>query len=290
MRQFEHMAIFAKVVEASSFTGAAKALGLPKSTVSTQISHLERRLGTQLLQRTTRSLNLTPAGARYYEHCARMVEIADRASTEIAEMQERPTGLLRVTAPVNYGVVMLSPLAVEFLEMHRDLAIELLLLDRQVNLIEEGVDLAFRIGPMRDSSLVARSLMPVQHFLCVAPKYLAQRAAPGQPRDLHRHHCLAHESHGAWLLERGGERKRLTIKGRFSISNLQGLKNAALAGLGIVRLPDYMCAEDLRSGRLIEVLEDWREPPIDCRAVYPSSRHLPIKVRSFLDFVGTRLI
>ena len=285
MRLYEQMAIFAKVVELSSFTGAAQALGLPKSTVSVQIANLEERLGVRLLQRSTRSLSLTTAGASYYEDCARMVELADQANAEIGRMQERPTGLLRVTSPPNFGTVILSPLAVTFLKRHSGLTIELLLLDRRVNLIEEGVDLAFRLGPMRDSSLIARSLGTIRHHLCAAPGYLERHSLPTHPRDLRDHDCLPHGLRASWQFVRNGEKRTLTIRGRFSINNLEGLKNAALAGLGIVRLSDYMCAEDLRTGRLIEILEDWPEPPTECHAVYPANRHLPLKVRSFLDFV-----
>jgi DNA-binding transcriptional LysR family regulator len=285
MRHYQQMAIFAKVVELKSFTGAARALGLPKSTVSVQISRLEEHLGVRLLQRSTRSLSITAPGASYYDYCARLVELADQANTEIGRMQERPTGLLRITAPVNFGAVILSPLAVTFLKRHPDLTIELLLLDRRVNLIEEGVDLAFRLGPMRGSSLVARSLGTIRHRLCAAPGYVERHPLPTCPKDLRDHECLPHGLRESWKFVRDGEGKTLTIKGRFSVNNLQGIRNAALAGLGIVRLPDYMCSEDLRTGRLIEILEDWPEPPTECRAVYPAKRHLPRKVRSFLDFV-----
>lgn len=285
MRPYEQMAIFAKVVELNSFTRAAQAMGLPKSTVSVQISKLEERLGVRLLQRSTRSLSLTTAGASYYDYCARMVELADQANTEIERMGERPTGVLRVTAPVNFGTVILSPLAVAFLMRHPDLTIDLLLLDRLVNLIEEGVDLAFRLGPMRDSTLIARSLGPIRHRLCAAPGYMERHSVPTFPRDLRDHDCLPYGLRESWRFVRNGERQTIHINGRLSINNLQGLKNAALAGLGIVRLPDYMCSEDLRRERLIEILEDWSEPPTECHAVYPNSRHLPLKVRSFLDFV-----
>ena len=289
IRQYEQMAIFAKVVDAMSFTRAAEMLGLPKSTVSTQVSKLEAKLGVQLLQRSTRRLHLTPAGARYYEHCARMVEVADQAVTEISELQDRPTGVLRITAPVNYGTAILCPLAADFLERHPDLRIELVLLDRVVNLIEEGIDLAFRLGPLRDSNLIARRLRPIHHHLCATPEYVARFSRPACPQDLRDHYCLPRWLRSTWVFERAGDRKKIHLEGRLSVNNQQGLKSAALAGLGIVRLPDYMCAEELRSGRFVHVLADWPEPLTENHAIYPDARHLPLKVRGFLDHVIERL-
>jgi DNA-binding transcriptional LysR family regulator len=288
-RQYEQMATFAKVVEAGSFTRAAEMLGLPKSTVSTHVSKLESRLGVQLLQRSTRSLHLTQAGSCYYQHCARMVEVADQAITEISEMQERPAGVLRITAPVNYGTVILSTLSVEFLERHSALRIELLLLDRVVDLIEEGVDLAFRLGPLRDSNLIARRLRPIRHHLCATPGYVERFSAPASPEDLRNHRCLLSGPRSTWVFEGAGERKTLHLDGRLSINNQQGVKNAALAGLGIVRLPGYMCSEELRSGRFVPILADWPEPPTENHVIYANTRHVPLKVRCFLDYVLERL-
>jgi len=284
-RQYEQMAIFAKVVEAKSFTRAAEMLGLPKSTVSTQVSKLESRLGVQLLQRSTRKHQLTSAGTRYYEHCAHMVEVADQAGAELSEIQDRPTGVLRITATINYGATILSPLAVGFLEHHPDLHIDILLLDRNVNLIEEGIDLAFRFGPLRDSSLIARRLQPVRHHLCATPEYVERCSQPASPQDLHDHHCLLHGLRATWMLERAGERKKINLEGQFSVNNSQGLKSAALAGLGIVRLPGYMCDAELRSSQFVPILPDWTEPPTEVHAIYPGARHIPLKVRSFLDHV-----
>jgi DNA-binding transcriptional LysR family regulator len=213
------------------------------------------------------------------------VEVAEQASVEIAETEHRPTGTLRATAPVNYGAAMLSPLAVRFLEKHTEMTIDLLLVDRRVHMIEEGIDLAFRLGPLQDSNVIARSLKPVRHRLCAAPEYLGRHPPPISPDDLRHHHCLPHHLRESWLFEKDGLRRRMRIEGRLSVNNLQGLKNAALAGMGIVRLPDYMCTEELSSGAFEEVLNDWREPPTECHAIYPATRHLPLRVRSFLDFV-----
>ncbi len=289
MRQYEQMAIFAKVVESGSFTRASEMLALPKSTVSTQISKLESRLGVQLLQRSTRSLHLTQAGSSYYEHCARMVEVADQAITEISEMQARPTGTLRITAPANYGAVILSPLAVDFLERYPDLHIDFLLLDRVVNLIEEGIDLAFRLGPLRDSNLIARRLKPIRHYLCATPDYVERFSEPACPRELGNHHCLIHGMRDTWVFEGTDGRKTINLSGRLSINNQQGLKCAALAGLGIVRLPEYMCIEELHSGQFVPILSNWPEPPAENHVVYPNTRHLPLKVRCFLDHVIDKL-
>jgi DNA-binding transcriptional LysR family regulator len=228
---------------------------------------------------------LTAPGARYYAHCVRLVEVAEQASIEISESLGRPTGVLSVTAPVNYGAVILSPLAVRFLDANPSLRIDILLVDRVVNMIEEGIDLAFRLGPLQDSNLIARGLKPVRHRLCATTSYLQGHPPAVVPEDLRHHHCLPNRPRESWLFERNGDRRRLRIKGRLSVNNLQGLKNAALAGMGIVHLPDYMCDEELRSGALEEVLKDWPAPLTECHAIYPSTRHLPLKVRSFLDFV-----
>jgi DNA-binding transcriptional LysR family regulator len=214
-----------------------------------------------------------------------MVETADQALSDMAELQDRPTGVLRITAPVNYGTSILCPLAAEFLDNHRDLNIDFLLLDRVVNLIDEGIDLAFRLGPLQDSNLIARRLKPIHHYLCATPGYLALFAFPDSPRELRQHQCLPHGSRAIWRFEHNSERITVPMKGRLNINNLQGLKNAALAGLGIVRLPDYMCAHELRNGHLIHILAKWPEPPTECHAIYPDARHLPLKVRRFLDHV-----
>ena len=278
--------IFTRVVEAESFTVAARRLEMPKSTVSRKVSQLEDRLGVRLLHRTTRSLRLTDVGAAYYERCARIVAQLEEADFAATEAQASPRGTLRVTAPVEF--TFLGELVAELLHIHVDLRIEVVLTGRRVDLVEEGFDLAIRAGRLVDSTLIARKLGSVQPQVLAAPAYLAGHARPLEPDDLRTNHeCILFgeaQRGGMWQL--GHE---VQVKGRL-VTNAIGLaREAAVAGLGLALLPDFLCRAQLADGRLEAVLDDHLSPRMHVYALYPTSRHLSPKVRTFLDFAVEHL-
>ncbi|MFY9180035.1 MAG: LysR substrate-binding domain-containing protein [Venatoribacter sp.] len=284
------MAIFAHVVEAGSFTGAAKNLGLPKSTVSRKITQLEERLGVRLIQRTTRSLRLTDIGDSYYKHCSRILKDIDEANIAVTQMQNTPMGTLRIAAPVLFGSTVLASLVAAYMEEHPQVDIELNLSDARIDLIQDGMDVAFRVGKLEDSSLIGRFLGDVRGVLCASPDYIKRHGMPKDPNDLANHSLLTANMAPVWEMKSPeGERISYSVKARLTVNDFASLYILALSGAGIAPLPMLMANAALESGDLVQVLADW---PTDSRAIhilYPSNRHLSIKVRSFVDFVIERL-
>ena len=289
MIDFNEIILFTKVAEAGSFTGAARLLGLPKSTVSRKISQMEARLGVRLLQRTTRSVKLTELGAAHYERCARIVTEAEEAERAIHAGADAPRGLLRVSAPVEMAGEFLSALISEFLKAHPEIEMELDLSSRFVDLVEEGFDLAIRAGQLPDSSLVARRLGQDRFEVFASPDYLDRTGTPASPHDLKSRACILYGQ---------GKRKQtfrfsganglasVTLHGRFLVNNLHVARDIAVAGLGLAPLPTHMCVQEIASGRLVRVLQAWQLPESGIYAVYPSPRHLTPKVRTFIDFLS----
>ncbi len=292
MEKLDAMAVFARVVEAESFSGAARALGLSKSAVSKQVSRLEDRLGLRLLNRTTRRLSLTEAGAAFYQGCRRVVAEAEAAEQAVTHLAGAPRGRLRVNAPMSFGVRHVSPALPEFLGRYPELAIDLTLNDRMVDLVEEGFDVGVRIAQLADSSLVARHLAPNRSVLSAAPAYLDVRGAPRDIDELEDHACLIYSYQATgetWRLTGPGGARRLNVSGPFKVNNGDAILAAALGGLGIALLPCFICGDDLRAGRLVRVLPDWGLASDSAvSAVYPAARHLSPKVRVFVDFLVER--
>ncbi len=284
--------VFAKVVETGSFTAAAAALNLPKSTISRKVAQLEERLDARLLQRTTRKLSLTEIGREYYERCQRIV--ADIASAEalVGELQAAPRGLLRVTAPVDLGGLYLGAIVAEFLSTEPEITIEAVIVDRILDLVDERVDLALRFGPLPDSSLVARRLGAMRMVPCAAPSYLARSSTLDHPDQLADHQIVAFiptTRMRSWQLRRDGDEVDVMPTPRFSANVLQAVQDAARAGAGVTLLPDFAVNADLRSGALVRVLTGWCGYEGEVFAVYPSTRNLSPKLRSFLDFLTARM-
>jgi DNA-binding transcriptional LysR family regulator len=292
MEQLDAMAVFAGVIEAESFSGAARALGLSKSAVSKQVSRLEDRLGLRLLNRTTRRLSLTEAGAAFYQGCQRVVAEAEAAEQAVTHLASAPRGRLRVNAPMSFGVSHISPALPEFLGRYPELAVDLTLNDRIVDLVEEGFDVGLRIGPLADSSLVARRLAPNRSVLSAAPSYLQARGAPRDPGELADHACLLYSylaTGAVWRLTGPQGDRRCKVSGPLRVNNGDAILAAALGGLGVALLPCFICGEDLRAGRLVRVLPDWEASPDSAvSAVFPAARHLSPKVRAFVDFLAER--
>ncbi|KFA92399.1 LysR family transcriptional regulator [Archangium violaceum] len=281
--------VFAKVVQAGSFTVAARGLRMPKSTVSRKVSELEERVGAQLLQRTTRKLRLTDVGQAYYEHCARIVAEAELAELAVTRMQSAPHGLLRVTAPLTFS--FLGPIVAEFLKRYPEVQVELVCTDRSVDLMQEGFDLAVRAGRLADSSLIARKLGNVERVVVAAPSYLQERGVPKSPKDLERHDCLvfgAGMEGNAWTLHSGNKSVQVSVRARLVVNEPDMLRAVAVAGAGIALVPTQPSDTDLTTGRLRRLLPDWSSSGAPVHAVYPSTRHHSPKVMAFVDFLRER--
>ena len=284
------MLVFTKVVQAGSFTGAARALEMPKSTVSRKVSQLEERLGARLLQRTTRKLNLTEVGQTYYQHAARIVAEVEEAEQAVSQMQEIPRGLLRVTTPQNFG--FLAPIVASFMRRYPEVRIELVLANRVIDMIEEGFDLALRVGQLRDSTLVARTLGKLESYLVASPSFLRREGRPKHPRDLEHFDCIvfgAGPDGARWKLGREGKTVSVDVNARLTVNDFEFLGEAARSGLGITVLPQFRCVDDLRKKKLRRVLPEWCVGETPLYAVYPSTRHLSPKVKAFLDHLRAEM-
>jgi DNA-binding transcriptional LysR family regulator len=278
--------IFAKVVQAGSFTAAGKGLRMPKSTVSRKVSELEARVGAQLLQRTTRQLRLTDVGQAYYEHCARIVAEAEQAELAVTRMQATPHGLLRVTAPLTFGFI--GPLLAAFLQRYPEVRLEMMCTDRTVHLVEEGFDVAVRAGKLADSALIARRLGSIGRVVVAAPEYLQARGTPRGPKDLERHDCLHFGStleHNTWTLHAGSRSVEVPLRTRLAVNEPAMLGALALAGAGIALLPNAEHTTDLATGRLKRLLPEWTSAEAPVHAVYSSTRHHSPKVMAFVEFL-----
>jgi DNA-binding transcriptional LysR family regulator len=285
----DDMMVLARVVETGSFTAAAKELAMPKSTVSRRVSELERRLGARLLQRTTRRLGLTDVGRIFFKHCERIVAEVEDAERAVTALESEPRGLLRVTAPIN--VDFLGGLVAEYLELHPAMQLELVCVDRVIDLVQEGFDVAIRAGKLDDSSLVARSLGTLRALLVASPAHLERHGRPRAPEALARHTCVAFGAgrlRGAWVLERGRESVRISGRPRLVVNDFGVMMEAVLGGLGLALVPESLAAEPLAEGRLERVLPRWSSPATPLHAVYPSTRHMSPKVASFLDHLQRR--
>lgn len=284
------IAVFARVVQEQSFTAAGRALGLPKSTVSRRISELEARLGTRLLQRTTRTLSLTDAGRAYHRHAVRIVSEVEEAAQAISNLQGTPRGLLRVTAPLAFE--LLGPVASSYLVRHPEVELQMVCTDRVVDIVDEGFDVAIRAGKLADSSLIARHLGTFHALLVASPGLLRQRGAPRRPEDLERLPALvfgAGSDRGRWKLVRKEEEVSVSVRPRFVANDFGVLLQAALAGVGVGLLPALRCEQALQEGKLRMVLPAWRSPDAPLQAVYASTRLLSPKVKSFVDHLQQSL-
>lgn len=283
--------IFSKVVQAGSFTAAARDLAMPKSTVSRKVAELEARLGARLLQRTTRKLSLTDVGQTYYQHAARVVAEVEAAEHAVTRMQETPRGLLRVTTPLNFG--FLSPIVGSFLDRFPEVQVDLVCADRVVDLIDEGFDLAVRAGQLADSTSIARDLGSLQSYVVATPEFLKRHGAPEAPEDLVRLPCVvfgAGSERARWKLMRDGKATVVQVTPRLLVNDFGFLEDAALSGLGVALLPVFRCVRSLREGKLQRVLPEWCSAEIPLHVIYPSTRHLSPKVKAFSDHLREQML
>lgn len=275
------IAIFVKVVQAGSFSGAARLLRVPNTTVSAKVARLEKRLGVTLIQRTTRKLNVTPAGRAYFERCVRGLEEIEAAEAEVALSTTEPRGLLRVTAPGDVAMGMLPPIVSRFLKTHPRTRVEVMVANRVIDLVAEGVHLAIRAAALRDSTLVARRFMPFRGALWASRTYLNRKGVPKTPGELEQHDCLVFPRFSAQPLRLTDGRSRVEIglKGRLAVDDPQTLRNFILQGDGIGTLPDFLAHDT----PLVRVLEKWTWTSGALSFVYPGQRFVPANVRAFID-------
>jgi DNA-binding transcriptional LysR family regulator len=287
MSQLEDIRIFVATIEAGSFTAAADRLGLSKQFISKRVMALEARLGVRLLIRTTRQLRPTELGLAYYERMHALSQQIDDAEQAISQQNAAPRGVLRITAPMSFGTLHLGPLLPRFMQEHPQVSIEMDLSDRTVDLIGEGYDMAVRIGQLVDSSLIARSIAPMQVRVCASPDYLARRGAPTSPSELRNHDCLlyGHSKHVEWPFFNHGKRQLIGVSGRLRTNNGELVRDAAIAGLGLAHLPTFIIAQALSSGALVSVLDDYCPPASAVHAVYPQHRQSSLAVHAFVDFL-----
>lgn len=292
MQDLNDMVYFAEVVERGGFAAAGRSLGMPKSKLSRRVAELESRLGVRLLQRTTRKLSLTEAGEIFLRHSVAMREEAEAASEAVAQVQSEPRGTIRVACPVTVAQSTLGPLIPLFLEKHPQVRIEMEVSNRVVDLVQEGVDVALRVRPSLDDSgsLVVKNLGRTQGLLVASPALLQGLGTPEVVEDLGRFPTLAMsavDGRGSWTLI-GPDKREHEVQHRpvYTADDLLTLKYAALKGVGMCILPDYMCRRELRLGELQQVLPGWAPRPGVVHAVFPSRRGLLPAVRRFLDFLG----
>ncbi|WP_371816424.1 LysR family transcriptional regulator [Roseateles sp. DAIF2] len=289
------MAMFARVVERGSFAAAAEGSAMTPTMVGNHIRELERRLNGRLLNRTTRRQSLTELGRRYHARCVEILGLLEAAELDAREMQASPRGQLRVSCPVTYGTRALVPVLASYLDRYPDVQVELSLNDRFVDLAADGFDAAIRVGELPDSGLIARPLRPSPRVACASPAYLARHGTPQVPADLAQHNCLA------FLFAAGPEREwrfsrpdgpgveRVVVRGRLDVNGGMALREAALAGLGVILQPELMLKDDIESGRLVRLFANWQAPtwPVHVMRL-PDARITP-KLESFISFLEETL-
>lgn len=282
------MALFVEVVNAKGFRGAAEAIGMPNSTLSRRISMLEKAIGLRLLHRTTRKVELTEAGQIYFERCRRIVDEARLAHEQLGEMLAQPSGVLRVSLPVDFAVTYLAPLIAEFARRYPGISFDFDLTPRRVDLVSEPFDVAIRMGESESSQLIARPLARLSTCLYASPDYLERAGEPGEPDDLARHECLGMAKANVWTLHDGARSATISVGSRFVLNNVGMIRRLATLGMGIVLLPEEIAADDLASGRLRRVLPQWRGNPTPVYAI-TETRLLPAKTQRFIEFLRERL-
>jgi len=292
MDRFEAMSVLLQVAETGSISAASRKLRTPLATVSRKVAELEQHLNTRLLMRSNRSVTLTPAGRAFIAASKRILtDLADaeRVASGEAKMMK---GELTLSAPIALGRLYLLPVVVDFIKEHPNIDVRMMLVDRRVNLSEEHVNLGLRIGDLNDYSLVAKKVGSVRRVVCASPAYLARRGVPKRPDDLKDHDCVTFEntlSSDHWIFNIGKTERSFAIRSRLVVSTAEAATDAAVAGLGLTRMLDYQIDAQRRTGALELVLESFRAPPKSVHLIHEAGPHLPLKVRTFLDFAAPRL-
>jgi len=288
MDRFEAMKAFVRVVEVGSFVRAAEKLSLSTTAISRLIAELEAHLGTRLLQRTTRRLNVTEEGQRYYARTTQLLTDLEEAGAEVGHITRKPTGLLRISIPASFAVLHLAALLPVYRERYPEVILELLVTDRLMDLVEEGVDVAVRLSPQHPANYVARQLVRIRMVACASPAYLERYGWPETPDSLKGHNCLTHPTgpySKAWTFNGASGPVSVSIEGDYRADNGDLLRAAALAGAGVILEPTFIVGEDLARGTLVSILPDWSVPDVQGMLIYPTRRFLSPKVRTFIQFL-----
>lgn len=291
MDKLDAMSAFVKVVALGSYAEAGRALGLTRSAVSKAVMELEQLLGARLLDRTTRRVSATEAGLAYYENCIDILARVEETELRVTRLHDEPKGVLKVNAPVSFGVLHLGTLFAAFMRQYPDLKIELTLNDRFIDPLEEGVDVTIRIGSLADSTLIARRLAPARRVLVAAPEYVTGRGAPKTPDELAQHRCLNYghtTTLQQWQLRRNGDIQSIAINSVLCSNNGDVLLAAAISGQGITKLPSFLVGPDIKARRLIIVLPDCPPTELGIYALYAPNRYLAAKTRLLIDFLAAR--
>jgi DNA-binding transcriptional LysR family regulator len=291
MDKLDAMNAFAKVVSAGSYAEAARRLGLTRSAVSKAVMELEQLLGARLLDRTTRRVTPTEAGLAYYERCVSILADVEETELQISRLHDEPRGVLKINAPMSFGIFYLGEAVAEFMRTYPELRLELLLNDRFIDPLEEGVDVTIRIGTLADSSLIARRLAPARLALVASPDYLDRQGTPSRPQELSQHRCLAYGHMAAahkWQFLEGTKSVTVQFTATLCSNNGEVLREAALAGNGIAYLPTFIVGRDIAAGRLKLLLPNFPPAELGIFALYAPNRYLAAKTRVFIDFLSTR--
>lgn len=289
---FASMKVFVAVIDAGSFAGAADRLDMSRAMASKYIGNLEDHLGTRLLNRTTRRLSVTESGSAYYQRCVQILADVTEAEQVAGHLSATPRGTLKITMPLAFGQHRLGPVIADYVSRYPEVRLDISLSDRRVDLIDEGFDLAIRIGALPESGLIARKLGSDSVVVCASPAYLQRHGTPQTPADLAAHSCLGYtytNSGDEWRLKNGDVETVVPISGSIKADNGDMLRLAALSGAGLVFQPLFIVADDLQAGRLVRVLADHTPAELGIYAIYPSRKHLSAKVRTFVDFLVERL-
>lgn len=288
---FNEAAVFVKVVQAGSFSAAARQLGLPTSTVSTRVARLEKRLGVTLLQRTTRRVHLTDSGELYYQHASTGLGHMLDAEAAVTESSGEPRGLLRVTAPADVGDHILAEIVNQLRRNYPKVSVDLVLMNRYVDLVAEGVDVAIRTGSLKDSTLIAKSVGIARWVPFASPDYLKSAAPLESPQALRHHCCLQFTPLGkeSWTLSDNAGSVTIPMSGQVMVNDVRVVRAMALAGEGVALLPIYLCREECQDGRLKRVLPEWHAKADPLHIVYPRQRFIPPKLRTFVDLAAQEL-
>ena len=286
--QWEGISEFVNVAETESFTLASKKMAISTAQVSRQVSALEQRLNIKLLYRTTRKVSLTEEGRVFYQHCRSVLDGLDAAERAITNLQSTPQGKIKITAPVTYGEQQILPLVNDFIKKYPQVEVSAYLSNHQVDLVEQGYDLAIRLGKLSDSTLMAKKLGQRTNYICASPSYLTTYGVPHSLSELNKHSCLL-GTLDYWHFIVEGKEKQIKVNGRLRYNSGFALVDAALKGLGIVQLPDYYVRDHVQRGELITFLDNVREPDEGIWAVYPHNRHLSPRIKLLVQYLDANL-
>ncbi len=288
MDKLTSMKVFCRVVMRENFSQAARELRLSPAMITKHVAGLEEELGIRLLNRTTRRVSTTEAGRRYFELCQQLLHDIDEAEASLTELGSKPRGQLRIAAPVDFGVLCLAPAIAAYLQTYPEIQIDIHYQDNKVNLIDEGYDLAIRIGALDDSNLIAQRVLPYPMVCCASPDYLKQHGTPRTPQDLKSHNCLTYaysSSNNEWVFSKNNERFAIRVSGRLNANNGRAMVATAVQGVGIIMKPYFMIQDHIPNGELVPILTDYHSQAATVYAVYPHRQFLPAKISSFIDFI-----